>query len=277
MIKLIVFDLDNTLLKDDKSISIKTLKTLQKLKAMQIDFTIASGRAEALIYPFVKMLNINQYALVNNGTTIKNLLSKEVLQENYLNQRVKNSILKDAFLKNIDFTLYAQGRFYTNSQSRVEFYNQWNLNNKEAYIDYVEVASLDDVKAIKVDKILLIIENEIVINDYYDKLSKRNDCHVTKSQEYFLDIMPKGINKGTSLAMLAEHLGLKKDEIMVFGDHDNDAEMLAYAAYSVAMPNGSLKARESAKFIALDNNNQDGVRKTLEHFFQEGILKPLNE
>lgn len=276
MIKLIVLDMDGTLLRNDKTISDATKSIIYTIKSMGIKVTIASGRAEPLIYPYAKMLEVDEYVLINNGTTIKNLHSSKVLSNHTINQDTKNTIMDTVLQNNLAFTLNANGIFYTNSLARKSFYERWNAANPDSLIHYEFVADFMALKPLKAEKILLIIDDESEIDHYETYFKDYTDIHSTKSQNNFLDIMPKSVNKGSALKILAESSQLLKEEIMVFGDHDNDAEMLAYAGIGVAMPNGSLKAKNSASFLALDTNNNDGVRKTLEHFLHEGILRKLN-
>jgi Cof subfamily protein (haloacid dehalogenase superfamily) len=277
MIKLIVSDLDGTLLPTHKTLSPKTIETIKKIQAMGIKFALASGRAEPLMKPYARLLDVNEYAIINNGTLIKNLMTDEVLVRHKLAKEAQAIVMQEAFNKSIEFTLNANGIFYTNSQTRKFFYDKWNKAHKDALIHYEMVHRYDDILDLQADKILLIIDDENLINHYLEVFSKRDDCHVTKSQDNFLDIMPKGINKGQALAHLARVYKLNPEEIITFGDHDNDFEMITYATVSVAMPNGSEKAKKASSFIALDTSDHDGVSQTLEQFIHDGIIKPITK
>ena len=71
-------------------------------------------------------------------------------------------------------------------------------------------------------------------------------------------------NKGKALEKIAEYYNINKEHIIAFGDADNDIELLKYAGISVAMKNGEEKIKEIAKLISLEDNNNDGIKLTLE-------------
>ena len=71
-------------------------------------------------------------------------------------------------------------------------------------------------------------------------------------------------NKGKALKKIAEYYNINKEHIIAFGDADNDIELLKYAGISVAMKNGEEKIKEIAKLISLEDNNNDGIKLTLE-------------
>lgn len=82
------------------------------------------------------------------------------------------------------------------------------------------------------------------------------------------DIMPKGGGKEVGIAAAAAHYGFSREEIMVFGDGDNDVRMLRWAGIGVAMGNGSERAKAAADYITLPTG-QGGIRHALQHF---GVL-----
>ena len=92
-----------------------------------------------------------------------------------------------------------------------------------------------------------------------------------KSKAYFVEIAPEGVDKGKSLLRLAAHLGLTRDEVMAFGDGQNDVPMIAAAGTGVCMANGCPEARAAADIIA-PSNLEDGVAAVIERYLSEGEL-----
>jgi Cof subfamily protein (haloacid dehalogenase superfamily) len=275
MIKCIVFDLDHTLLNDDKVITPFTLKMITKLKEMGILVTLASGRAEPLMLPYVSALDITLPVIANNGALIKNFSTKEVLHEAMLNEEAQSEILQDAIDNNLAYIFYSDNIFYVNSEERVAFYKKWNQMYPEAFINIKITNDFDYLSQKKSYKLLLIIEDEVTFDHYYKKYINHPDAYVTRSQDTFLDVLPKNSNKGNAVRMLANHLNIGLDEILAFGDNDNDAKMLNSVGLSIAMPNGSKKAMESATFLAPFTNQEEGVAKALELLIKQGILQPV--
>lgn len=90
----------------------------------------------------------------------------------------------------------------------------------------------------------------------------------TSAGGHIHDIIPKGGGKEVGIAAAAAHYGIKQEEIMVFGDGDNDQRMLRWAGIGVAMGNGSPKAKAAADYIST-HTGQDGIYNALRHF---GVL-----
>ena len=88
---------------------------------------------------------------------------------------------------------------------------------------------------------------------------------IYRSEPYFLEIMPKGIDKARSLARLLEVLGLDREQMIACGDGYNDLTMIKYAGLGVAMENAVLPVRQAADYITASNNH-DGVGLVVEKF-----------
>ncbi len=86
-----------------------------------------------------------------------------------------------------------------------------------------------------------------------------------RSEPFFLECMPKGVDKGTSLDLLASRLGFAAGEVMACGDGYNDVAMLEYAGFSVAMANGQAEARAAADHIA-PSSDEDGLADAVGRF-----------
>jgi HAD superfamily hydrolase (TIGR01484 family) len=82
-----------------------------------------------------------------------------------------------------------------------------------------------------------------------------------------LEVLPKGITKVTGIQRLAKNLGIEMDEVMAFGDYDNDIEMLSAAGLGVAVENGSAAAKASADLV-IDPCDQNGPAKFLEKLME---------
>lgn len=91
---------------------------------------------------------------------------------------------------------------------------------------------------------------------------------IVRSGTDSIDLGIHGINKATGIKYLQEHLNIKPDEIMAFGDSENDLEMLKYVQYSFAMDNGFDSVKKVAKYIA-PSNDENGVLEVIDHLLDE--------
>ena len=92
---------------------------------------------------------------------------------------------------------------------------------------------------------------------------------VVQSAPFFLELMNPNSNKGTGVAMLAEHLGLDASEVICMGDAGNDHHMIKYAGLGVAMGNATDDIKAIANHVT-DTNDNDGVAKVIEEFVLKG-------
>lgn len=97
------------------------------------------------------------------------------------------------------------------------------------------------------------------------KASLGKNFSVYRSEPYFLEILPKGIDKAQSLERLLEVIGFTREEMIACGDGYNDLSMIQYAGLGVAMENAVFPVRKAADYIT-DSNNDDGVAKVVEKF-----------
>lgn len=84
-----------------------------------------------------------------------------------------------------------------------------------------------------------------------------------KSEPFFLEIMPKGVDKGEALAKLAESLDIDQSETMAFGDQANDLSMIKWAGCGVAMGNAIDDLKDNAQYVTASNDDE-GIAKALE-------------
>jgi hypothetical protein len=91
---------------------------------------------------------------------------------------------------------------------------------------------------------------------------------IVRSAPYFLEFLNKKSNKGEAVKALANHLGIKQEEVMCIGDAPNDLHMIAYAGLGVAMENAFDEVKEVANFIT-SSNDESGVAKAIEKFVLE--------
>ena len=97
------------------------------------------------------------------------------------------------------------------------------------------------------------------------KAAMGRDFGVYRSDPYYLEVLPKGIDKAKSLERFLEVTGYKREEMIACGDGYNDLTMIRFAGLGVAMENGVLPARQAADYITLSNND-DGVAHVVEKF-----------
>ena len=115
----------------------------------------------------------------------------------------------------------------------------------------------------------LCVGDHKVLRNVEAKLNEKfnGTVNVFFSEPYFLEIMPQGIEKASSLEILLGSLGIDRKHLIACGDGFNDIPMMRYAGLSVAMANAQDETKEWADFIA-PSNDEDGVAVAIEKFIE---------
>ena len=236
--KIIVLDLDGTLTNTKKEITPHTLEVLLRAQEKGIKIVLASGRPTYGIAPLAEKLQLSKYEgyiLAYNGGEIIDWKTGELMYKNLLDHDVLPYLYQCAKDNNFAIVTYDG--------------------------EYVLTEHPDDEYVLK-EAIL----NVMKIKKMYEQLKDR--MGVFRSEPYFLELVPKGIDKAQSLAVLLKELGMTKDEMIAIGDGFNDLSMIKYAGMGVAMGNAQQVVKDNADFITL-TNEEDGAAYAIEKFMSE--------
>ena len=263
--KLLVLDLDGTLTNNKKEITEHTLRTLIQAQERGIKIVLASGRPTYGIVPIAEKLELKKYGgyiLSYNGGEITNWQTGELMYENVLDADVLPYLYQCA--KENNFAIVAYKDKYVITEHPEDEYVL-----KEAILNVMETKKVDNfleaidfpvAKCLIVGESTRLAELEKVM---YEALKDR--MGVYRSEPYFLELVPKGIDKAQSLAVLLEKIGATREEMIACGDGFNDLSMIKFAGLGVAMANAQEVVRQSADYITL-SNEEDGVAAVVEKF-----------
>lgn len=265
MYKLLVLDLDGTLTNSQKKITGKTKEAIRKAQEKGIKVVLASGRPTYGIVPLANELRLDTlggYILSYNGGEIIDWKTKEVLHARQLDPQVLPYLYKSA--KKNDFAIITYQNQFIITESPDDIYV-----HKEAFLNKMEIKKVENFLSYvdyPVSKCLITGESEqlIVLEKEMNHYLK-GTMGVFRSEPFFLELVPNGIDKAQSLGILLEKLGMTADEMMACGDGFNDLSMIQFAGLGVAMGNAQLIVRQQADFITL-SNEEDGVAHVVERF-----------
>lgn len=276
MYKMVVVDLDGTLLNDKKQVSKKNAEVINKIyKDKDVKFVIATGRNINDINQVIETIGeaINQYIIASNGGIIKDNVKNKYVLEKYLEQQEVVAIIDSYREKNLIGLAHTQDGQFTEKEAYVEIGTSVNTINdlKTYYLENnVTTTSMITLHGEEKDLKKMIDEikskfSELDTTDICDIIVHReNDIYQSK----YIDIMKKGSTKANAIKLLADYLNIKQEEIIVIGDGANDISMFEVAGYKIAMKNANESLKEKADYITDDNNN-DGVAKALEKIFSK--------
>lgn len=260
MIKLIVSDLDGTLVNDKKEFAPDFFEILKELKQKAICFTIASGRSKYTLEKTFESVKGDILYISDNGGYISGKTEKENMEEILLpltHEQAQDTVAQCLKVEGLQIIMCAKDKAYF-----VRIDEEYLPVISYYYIDYEIIEDYTKIEE-QILKVAVFDPKGSASNAHprlKDKLDKEL-VSVVSSVEW-MDIMNKNLNKGLALKQLQQHLGVTKDETMVFGDYNNDIEMLKCAKYSYAMQNSSDNVKKAANYTA-PSNNDFGVAKII--------------
>lgn len=267
--KLLVLDLDGTLTNTRKEVTEHTRTTLIKAQEQGLKIVLASGRPTYGIAPLANLLQLDKYegyVLSYNGGEIIDWKTSELLYKNLLDPEVLPYLYQCANDNHFAIVTY-DGEYVLTEYPDDEYVL------KEALLNVMKIKKVDNfLKAVQhpIAKCLIVGEPTrlaVLEKEMYNHLHDR--MGVFRSEPYFLELVPKGIDKAQSLAVLLKEIGMTKDEMIAVGDGFNDLSMIKYAGLGVAMSNAQEVVKENADFITL-SNEEDGVAHVVEKFILSG-------
>lgn len=261
-IKLIVSDMDGTLLNENNEVSQRFFEQFHKLKAQNIHFVAASGRQYQSMLEKLDPIKNEISIIAENGGMLQYDNTVKVLLQLTIDD-VELCINTLRTIKNAFIVLCGSQSAY------IESTNEDFISRLSQY--YSTVKRVQDLTKITGDEILKIavFHFESSENHIYPHVKHLDDDYqVTVSGQNWVDIAHLKSNKAYALKILYEKMGIKPEETIVFGDYNNDIEMLKLADYSIAMKNAHPNVKEIAKFETKSNTEQgveDILDKVLKH------------
>ncbi|MGP1618471.1 Cof-type HAD-IIB family hydrolase [Peptostreptococcus stomatis] len=259
MVKLISVDMDGTFLNDDKEMSPEFDKVFKALKEKNVKFCAASGRQLASLKTVFDKYKDQMLFVAENGAVM------EIDGQSIVNATLTREI-SDKFLARLKELDDMRILYCTSDYSYIDRTDDESMENARIYLPKFEIVK--DVAHIEELPVKISVHSK---NGYYNDFKLlveefSDEASICTSGFDWLDIVPKGTNKGTAIAKMQAMLGISSKETMAFGDQMNDFEMINQAYHSYAMDNAIDKIKQIARYTA-PSNNEFGVVSTLKEVF----------
>ncbi len=267
MIKMLISDMDGTLLDSHHVISKENLDAIQKLRENDIRFAIATGRSAELVKEYIEPLQMTDPMIMCNGAVINNPFYEKELLNVQLDRSDVEQIVTYAINNNLDCMLYTKNAVIYTKTKKSEKENidkKSSTENTGDKTNYVFNNNVKDLIEEEVNKILISEQDLDKFDVVFNDIKKYKHLNIASSFRGFIDINSKPSSKGYALEVLANYYGYKLDEIVVIGDQDNDISMFDKAGVKIAMGNAITEVKNRADFITL-TNNESGVAHYINH------------
>jgi len=261
-LKLIVIDIDGTLVDANGNVGEKTLHLARELKNHGIYCTLSSARSYHYSAQIAEELNITIPFVTLDGALIKDLNGKTIYR-GILKRKFINKLVKVSESNYGKITLCDETSLYvTPRNSVIKEFNRLSSPIKEID-DYSQIDNIIEVLIYCDDKSSLNIIKESISFPSSIGIS----VSMTKSptyEHYLLTIKKKGSNKLASVKRLVNHLGLRRKNVAVIGDWHNDMPLFEYGAYNIAVKNAIPELKRKADYVTNSTNDEDAVGEVLE-------------
>ncbi len=267
MIKIIVSDLDGTLLNTDKQITPRLLNILNKAEQNNITLIPATGRVLSAVPQNVINIPAVKYIITSNGACVYKKDSKKPIFEQYLNPEHVKFVLFEAKKYNSITEIFSNGKAYIEKEI-YKYIDSFGITS--SHLNYIKSTrtpiNINEFMLSNIESIenINIIFNDMALREKFRNEIKNNICtSITSSAPNNIEISSIKATKGNAIKNICDSLNIKNNEVIAFGDSENDIDMLEFAKIGVIMENASPELKQQ-KFIVSPSCDDYGVAKMLE-------------
>lgn len=245
MIRLIVSDMDGTLLSTHEDVHPENLSALRQAMARGIRFAVASGRSALSCSRILQNAGLMDAGILAvNGGQIMDRPYGKIIWQRTMDPDTARETARILRGKGLDFCIYTEDALVYDTREAFEKYEGPVVIRKTAAPSLRKAYGAEAVEAALNGPVLKLYTGEGDIPEENAAFqAARAACaalpgaEITSSSLRNFEVMPRGVNKGTTLAVYAEMLGIEQAEVMAFGDNENDLEMLLWAGCGIAVGN----------------------------------------
>lgn len=272
-IRLIGIDVDGTLINTAKELTAETCAALREAAESGVEIALATGRSLSECRQLLRRLPMIRYVVSCTGARVVDLRENRIISHACLTAEQMRHICRK--MEGLDVMLQIfddrDGEIHNDARKLAEAERYCDAGLAK-FMQGNHVAEPDFPRYLRefpgtTDKIHMLFGS---VAEKMEAVGRVADAPFSRmeSMENDLELMPAGVDKGVGLRHLAEHLGLRPEEVMALGDSGNDIGMLRYAGLAVAMANGSEEAKAAADRIAPDNDH-DGAAAAVRQILRE--------
>ena len=250
--KLLVVDIDGTLLCREGSISAEDREALAEARRSGIRVSLSTGRAAQACLPIIDQLSLDGYHIFFDGALVSNL-GEEVYVEPLAREVVKEAV---EFVQRNDIylELYSATHYFVERETWATEIHRQYFKLEPTVVDFADLWNRER-----------IIKGGLITSSPEEVAKAKSFClHFDRSLRFsaarspafpdveFTNVVAPGVSKGKALAALTSHLGISMAEVMAIGDGINDIPLLSLAGLAVAMDNAPDEVKAVAHYITLD-------------------------
>lgn len=271
MYKMIVCDLDETLMNDDGSLSDGNSAAIQAASAKGVYFVPNSGRSYTSFQNDLAKMRLkdrpNQYSISYNGGLIVENKGNRPMIVNAMPYAVAEKVFAAGIANpNAATHVYTQDVLYIYNQTPDDSAYLRNRGVSFEAVDDTDFSRFKDMNVMKIIMALPTMAERKQMRADVEANVDPSQLAVTYSSDRYVEFNPAGIDKGSAAVQLGKSLNIQPSEIIAVGDNNNDLPMLEVAGLPVSVANGIDKVKQTAKYVTTADNNHDALAEIINKF-----------
>lgn len=265
--RLLAFDLDDTLLTDDLTITPRTREAIAAAAAQGAQVVLTTGRMHRSALPFMDMLGIKGPIISSNGAMVRDSETDMLYRHMTVPFDIAKEVAEWCDREDLYLQVYLRDDYYFRKAC---FYSR--LYAQRTGVAGIEAGPLAAFLKEEPTKMIIINEPPVIEKLYRECLEKYGDTmEITVSKSMYLEFLHRDATKGNALKSLAEGYDIPREEVLAIGDSINDISMIEYAGLGLCMANGRDEAKKAADTV-IASNMDDGVAKAIETYVLGGCV-----
>ncbi|KAG9408475.1 hypothetical protein AC1031_021710 [Aphanomyces cochlioides] len=270
--RLVAFDLDGTLLDAANRVSARTIAAIKRVAATGATISLCSGRSMACMMDAQAQLGLPCVILSCNGAAAFDAASRPLYVDT-MSTEIVQTVLNTAERMERCVNLYDEVRGIIHARpthsSHHELIDRYGTRTGGKY----NIVEAYDLNAVAPCQVAVLGDDPAEIHSTLESVLPHHDVQVN-SYSYFVECIPRAINKGIGLQRLAKHLDIPLAATVAFGDGANDLEFVQTAGFGIAMQNAIDQVKQVAKKVTASSHDADGVAIELEEMLSQGLFGP---
>lgn len=275
MIKLVLIDIDGTLVRDDKTLPAENEEAIKEALQSGVLVTLVTGRNYGAAKEIIDKLQLDVPVVLQNGAFIYRPYSGEVIRKVGLSGDVAKRVIHLCRQEGIFYILYRDFLMQKDMLIDQDYDGPFSMYLKRNAVRLDRVEDVTSFISGEVAEVALL-GNEDKILRVLRQLGDGDNFTVIKSltreDEAFYEIFGPKVGKGEALNYLCQHFGVSPEEVMFIGDAYNDIDIMLLVGFPVAMGNAVEEVKKFAKAVT-KSNNEGGVAWAIRHF----VLSPKGD
>lgn len=258
--KLLCTDLDGTLLTEKKKIKRQDVDALRKAAKEGAMIALVTNRMPAATEPVEKMLGISCIWACNGGTCI--MEAGKNIHAEYIPVETMHGIWESIKMLGISLWLYRDEQWFVTVRNEAVEIEEKVIGCKAETVPVETLLSKWERERKGANELIFVDTSELV-KKAYNLIKECQDIDVIPSSPGYMEVLPKGVNKGTAVRVICKKKGIGREETIAFGDHRMDIPMLEAAGVGIAMGNAINELKMKADFIT-KTNEEAGIAWALQ-------------